>query len=60
MTSVVFVCPKTGLRVQAKLEDYPSDGAGEGYQAVKCIACKGMHWINLKTGQTLNRDEKQQ
>jgi hypothetical protein len=58
MANVVFVCPKTGFRVQAKLDETSLDGAGENYQAVKCIACKG-NWVSPKTGQTIDRKEKQ-
>jgi hypothetical protein len=49
--------PKTGLRVHAKFDEQSSDGAHEGYHAIHCLACKRMHWVNPKTGQTLSSEK---
>ncbi len=57
--SIVFICPKTGLQVQAWLAAFPCDGPGETYQSVKCIACGGVHLVNPKNGKVLAAEEQQ-
>lgn len=43
----VFYCTRTGQNVQATVEtEAPADGSKQ-YEAVKCEACQGFHFVNL-------------
>jgi hypothetical protein len=57
--SIVFICPKIGLKVHAWLAAFPCDGGGETYQSVKCIACGGAHLVNPKNGKVLAAEANQ-
>jgi RNase P subunit RPR2 len=49
--NLIFVCPVTGQNVQHRLEA----GSEHEYEAVTCLACAGVHFIN-KSGRILRRD----
>jgi len=55
MAAMMYQCPTTGLRVQAWFgdRDHPQDG--ETYEQLTCLACRGAHFINPKTGRVLDR-----
>jgi hypothetical protein len=48
MRDFVFKCPKTGLRVQARVAESPI--AGDYFEAVECTACKALHLVNPQAG----------
>jgi hypothetical protein len=50
---IVFKCPTTGLQVQTPLPvDAPEDRT-QAYEAVKCLACTRLHFVNRSTGTVL-------
>lgn len=50
---IVFKCPRTGLQVQTPLAHGADDGEGERFEAVKCLACTQLHFVNRRTGKVL-------
>lgn len=50
---IVFKCPRTGLQVQTPLAHGSGEGEGEQFEAVKCLACTQMHFVNRRTGKVL-------
>lgn len=57
MATFVYRCPNTGQRTQGWLAE---DVAGETdtYEAISCIACLQLHFVNRTTGKVLGaRDE---
>jgi hypothetical protein len=51
MTTFVYRCPNTTLRVQGfSVDEVPDGGAGAYYVTVTCTACRGLHLVNPKTG----------
>jgi hypothetical protein len=55
MVHFVFRCPATGRNVQRQLDDDPDISENE-YEAVRCLACAGLHLVNRKTGNILGQD----
>ena len=56
MKNLIFICPVTNQNVQHRFEnasDHPSD-----YESVTCLACDGLHFVNLRTGKVLRRDKE--
>jgi hypothetical protein len=50
---ILFDCPRTGQKVQGLLAE-ESFGTGEShYEAVSCLACSGMHFIDPRQGRVL-------
>jgi hypothetical protein len=50
---IVFKCPTTGLQVQTPLVlDEQSENA-KAFEAVKCLACTRLHFVNRVTGKVL-------
>jgi hypothetical protein len=56
MANLIFKCPATGLNVQHQLDDDP-DITEDEYEAIRCLACTGQHFINRKTGRVLGDKE---
>jgi hypothetical protein len=54
---IVFRCPNTGMNVQT-LFRIQEDGAYAIFETVNCLACTGLHFLNLKTGKLLGRDKE--
>ncbi len=50
---IVFKCPRTGLQVQTPLAHGSGDSQGEQFEAVKCLACTQIHFVNRRTGKVL-------
>jgi len=50
---ILFDCPQTGQKVQALVaeEAFSSDEAR--YEAVSCLACSGMHFVDPVRGKVL-------
>jgi hypothetical protein len=65
MLSFVFRCPVTGYVAKAVV---PNDKAAEGerprYRLVRCMACRGIHFVDPATGDaiaaTRNPDDEPQ
>jgi hypothetical protein len=57
MTTFLYRCSKTGLRVQGWVADDPNRPDMQNYEAVNCIACGGVHLVNPANGKTIKEDE---
>jgi len=57
MPAFLYRCPNTGLQVQtwAKSDDSEDDRT---YETVTCLACNGVHLVNLKTGKTVGEHDE--
>jgi hypothetical protein len=56
MSPFLFRCPNTGLQVQGfVVEEAPSDDS-DVFTSVSCLACSGMHFVNLRTGKTVGEE----
>ena len=56
MTTFVYRCPNTTLKVQGfSVDEVPDGGAGAYYMTVTCTACRGLHLVNPKTGSVFGR-----
>ncbi|WP_039147565.1 hypothetical protein [Bradyrhizobium japonicum] len=62
---IVFRCPQTGMNVQTHLERQPRPDArslegrrleGRSFKSFACPACTRLHFIDLVSGQPMNRD----
>ena len=51
--NLIFICPITNQNVQHRVEAI----SDHDYEAVSCLACAGLHFVNLKTGKVLRRDK---
>lgn len=54
MKHFIFTCPVTKQNVQHRFESLSSDRC----EAVTCIACDGIHFVDPKTGKVLGRDKE--
>jgi hypothetical protein len=57
MATAIFICPNTAQHVQGWFADDGSDGDGEVYESVTCLACRQLHLVNLKSGKVLGGDD---
>jgi hypothetical protein len=53
MMPFLFRCPATGKMVQAFCSDDGTEGGGDAYIGVPCLACSRMHIVNPQTGKLL-------
>ena len=53
-TNLIFTCPVTNQNVQRRFEGTPD----HDYELVTCLACNGVHFISVRTGKTVKREEK--
>jgi|GEM_PF-5269662 len=54
MKNLIFTCPVTNQHVQHRVETT----SNRDYESVECLACTGVHFINLKTGKVLRREKE--
>jgi hypothetical protein len=52
MAPLIFTCPRTLTKVQRWLEK-DEDASGDEYEAISCLACTRLHFVNRKTGKLL-------
>jgi hypothetical protein len=52
---IVFRCPQTGMNVQTHLEKKQRP-EGRSFESIACPACTRLHFIDLASGQPMNRD----
>jgi len=52
MSAVIFLCPRTGFKVQGWIADEPTADAGS--VPVDCPMCQGIHLVNPASGQGQN------
>jgi hypothetical protein len=47
ITMVIFLCrcPTTGLRVQGRIADDPTEGEAERFEAATCLVCTRIHLV---------------
>ena len=62
MAPFLYRCPNTGRQVQGlrAITADANEGAGEGsqrYQAVECLACAQVHFVDPATGKVLGGEE---
>ena len=53
MPAILYTCPVTGDRVSGWVADDPESN-DERFETVDCIACRGIHFLKLKTGKTMD------
>jgi hypothetical protein len=58
MAPFLFRCPNTGFRVQGLAADDGSEDDRDVYESVTCLACRGLHMVNPKTGKVLGSDDE--
>jgi len=56
MAAFLYRCPVTRMTVQGWTADDPTEGDGDTYEAVTCLACKRVHLVNPKTGEVIGAD----
>jgi hypothetical protein len=57
MPPFLYRCPNTGFNVQGFASDEDeSEGAGDVFVGVTCLACGFLHLVNPKTGKTPGED----
>jgi hypothetical protein len=47
---------ETRLRVQGWVADEPSQPEKQNYEAMNCLACGGVHFVNPLSGKTINEE----
>ena len=50
---ILFVCPQTGEKVQGLVAEKTDDTHDHHYEAVTCLACSGMHFVDSTSGEVL-------
>jgi len=50
---ILFECPQTGQKVQGLLAEEAFGADDTSYEAVSCLACSRVHFINADTGNLL-------
>jgi hypothetical protein len=56
MANFIFRCPDTSFNVQCQVDDGGDDDR-DVYEAVRCLACDRLHFINRMTGRLLGDKE---
>jgi hypothetical protein len=54
MPPFLYSCPNTGQNVQGFTAE---EASGDAYEAVTCLACRAVHFVNRKTGKVLGQDD---
>jgi hypothetical protein len=58
MPTFLYRCPTIGLRVEGWVVDDPTKRDEDSYVSMTCLACRGVHLINPKTGKVVGEDEE--
>lgn len=60
MPSFLYRCPKTGKDVEGFVPDEPSHDRrfDDDFEVIVCNECKGLHWVDTKTGKVLGAKEE--
>ena len=53
MGTYLYRCPATGMKVQGLRAEHSHAPSDDIYEAVTCIACRGVHLVNAKTGRVI-------
>jgi hypothetical protein len=56
MATFLYRCPNTRLHVQGWVADEPSQPEKQNYEAMNCLACGGVHFVNPLSGKTINEE----
>ncbi len=61
MATLCFLCPSTGVQVQAWFTDNASEDEdrSETYEGVACLACGQLHMVSPRTGKVLGAPHAQ-
>jgi len=54
MPHVIISCPRTGSNVQVWLPEATPADKPDGYEAVTCLSCGQLHFVNKITGKLLS------
>jgi len=57
IATFLYRCPKTRLRVQGWVADGPILSEKQIYEAMNCLACGGVHFVNPTSGKTINEND---
>jgi hypothetical protein len=57
MAPFLYRCPVTGLHVQGWIAD-DATADDDVFEAVPCLACQRMHFVNPKTGKMPSDDQE--
>jgi hypothetical protein len=57
MATLIYTCPSTDLKVQ-HWQDEDQDVPENEYEAVTCLACSRIHFLNRKTGRLLGNQNE--
>jgi hypothetical protein len=57
MATFLYRCPKTRLRVQGWIADETIQSEKQNYEAMNCLACGGVHFVNPTSGRTINEND---
>jgi hypothetical protein len=58
MGAFLYEFPATNQKVQGWFADDVSENSDPRYETVTCLACRGVHLVNPKTGKTLGADKE--
>jgi hypothetical protein len=54
MPTFLYRCPNTGQTVQGFTAE---EADGDTYEAITCLACRRLHFVNPATGKVLGQDD---
>jgi DNA-directed RNA polymerase subunit RPC12/RpoP len=57
MENLIYRCTRTGSKVQVGLTQGSTRDDKDSYEAVACLACGRMHFVNRQTGRLLGDKE---
>jgi hypothetical protein len=58
MAHVTIFCPRTGSNVQVWVTNAQPGESADSYDAVTCLGCGLLHFVNKTTGKTLGDKNK--
>ena len=50
---ILFDCPQTGEKVQGLVAEKSNGIHDNQYEAVTCLACSGVHFVDSRSGEVL-------
>lgn len=54
MANITIFCPRTGSNVQVWVSEMQPGDHADAYEAVTCLGCGRLHFVNKTTGKTLS------
>jgi hypothetical protein len=56
MPPFLYRCPNTGQKAQGLTVEEAFENT---YEAILCVACRRLHFVNPKTGKVVGQDDEQ-